>query len=159
MNRIVCALLALFFTTAALADGINISGPSYLFGAWTPTLVGSATPGTGQTYAQQVGSYEQLGRQVTIRFSITATSLGTAAGNIKLGNLPVANVAENGMCVISFYTVTGLAALNYVVTGVVDQSASTVSLYQNGSTASINVTIAQAGASAAFIGYCNYRAS
>lgn len=135
---------------------------TYASGPWTPTLIGSTTPGTGQTYTAQVGSYEQIGRVVIARFNIVATSLGTAAGNLQIGGLPVpsANVAgDNGVCWISNYTVTGLAASNYGVTGDILANTSVIRLLSNGNTGSNFVTVAQAGGTPAFLGACIYRAS
>lgn len=145
----------------AIATGSAGSFPTYTVSSWTPTLIGSATPGTGQTYAIQVGSYEQIGRQVTARFTVNSSSLGTAAGNIRVGGLPVApstTSSDSGHCFISIYIITGLAALNYGVTGATAGDGGTyLNLFQNGNAASTAITVAQAGASAYFQGVCFYR--
>lgn len=154
------------FTTpilgAAAATSISFGGATcstYAAGTWTPTLVGSSTPGTGQTYSIQVGSYEQICRQVTVRFSIAATSLGTAAGNIQIGGLPVtsSNTSNDfSSCFFGGYTVAGLAALNYGVVGYINPNDTKVNVQQNGNAGSIAITVAQAGASALFFGTCIY---
>lgn len=147
----------------ANATSINFGGTAlanYVEAAWTPTVVGSATPGTGQTYSVQVGSYERIGRQVTIRFTIVVTSLGTAAGNTQIGGLPLtsANIANDlGYCTVSFYAAAGLAALNYGLQGRIFPNTSVVEIDQNSSTGSTALTLAQAGAGVILEGFCNYR--
>lgn len=153
-------LALLLLTGSAYADSINIPAPLYLQGSWTPTLIGSATPGTGQTYSLQVGNYEQVGRQVTVRFAVIVTSLGTAAGNMLIGGLPIAAANSTGHCVISNYTVTGLATLNYGITGIIlVANPNQISLSSNSNTQSTTITVAQAGATANFQGLCSYQAS
>lgn len=159
-NKIFAGLIAILLSALLVrADSINIP-TNYAEGTWTPSLTGSATPGTGQTYNAQVGYYQQIGRQVTANFNIQATSLGTAAGNLQISNLPftAANVTNNnGSCFVHFYSATGLAALDYGLTGNIIANTSQVVVYQNSSTASANLTIAQAGNSIILIGSCNYR--
>lgn len=131
----------------------------YEEGTWTPTILGSSTAGTGQTYTTQVGSYEKVGRQVIARFFLSVSGLGTAAGNTLIGGLPFANTAtanDNGIVYITNYVVTGLAASNYGMGGVIVPSASQITVIQNGNTATSNVTIAQAGATATFNGVAIY---
>jgi hypothetical protein len=59
----------------------------YEEGTWTPTVEGSATPGD-QTYTTQVGFYEKIGRQVTIRGRLTIDAIGTLDGNVSLSGFP-----------------------------------------------------------------------
>lgn len=161
-DRIIAGLIAVLVSILLVrADGINIPS-NYQQGTWTPTLIGASTPGTGQTYTTQSGSYEQIGRQVTIRFNILATSLGTAAGGLRISSLPItaANVADdNGVCTITFYTVSALGALSYGITGLVAPNTAVIIPYQNTNTGSSVVTVTQAGASAQLEGFCSYRAS
>lgn len=161
MRRIAAFLLALLLSVPALADGINIP-PVPIQGAWSPTITGASTPGTGQTYTIQVGSYEQIGRQVTIRFTILLSSAGTASGNLQINNLPFtsANVTNDfGTCYISQYTVTGLTALNYGVSGSIAPNTAFVSMYSGSNTGTNAVTVAQGGATLLLVGSCSYRAS
>lgn len=64
------------------------------YGTWTPTLIGSTTPGT-QTYSKQTGYYQKTGKLVTAHFNIITTALdGAIGGNAQIGGLPVASGAE-----------------------------------------------------------------
>lgn len=55
---------------------------------WTPTLIGSVTPGA-QTYSIQNGLYWKLGKFVFIQIYITITAKdAAAAGNALVSNLP-----------------------------------------------------------------------
>ncbi|SEE51880.1 hypothetical protein [Bradyrhizobium lablabi] len=145
----------------ALAINTNTTNgfATYQFGTWTPTFTGSSTPGTGQTYFTQVGTYEVIGRQVTLRFTLTATSLGTAAGNLQLSNFPFtsgATASDFGTCFVGFYVASGLAASNFGVTGVIGNSATFATIYAGSSTTSNAVTIAQAGNAVELLGVCHY---
>lgn len=84
-------------TTAAGARA-NLGVPEITTGAWTPALqFGGA--GTGISYGQQVGAWTLIGSEMTCRFTITLTSVGSATGAAAIGGLPVAsnaNVANAG---------------------------------------------------------------
>lgn len=59
-------------------------------GTWTPTIIGSTTPGT-QTYTQQLGAWVKRGTLVTCQFRVALSALDpAAAGNAVLGGLPFA---------------------------------------------------------------------
>jgi hypothetical protein len=60
----------------------------YEEGSWTPTLVGSTTPGNHTYSANTHGTYTKIGRLVTLNFVITLASKGTIAGAIDVSNLP-----------------------------------------------------------------------
>ena len=154
--RATLLFLALLFPIEAFGQQIN--NPLYYSeGTWTPTFIGSSTPGTGQSYAVQVGNYERVGRQVTIRFAISATSLGTAAGNLNIGNLPFANGSTvSGFCVVPFYIVTGLSALTYGVTGYINVGGSAVNLVSGSTSGSTSITVTQSGNTPTLQGFCNY---
>lgn len=88
-----------------LGTGIStFLGTTYVATTWTPTVTTDATVGT-PVYSVQVGSYEQIGRQVTVRFFVALSSWGGApTGNAQIGGLPVAagNVTnDRGQCAIS----------------------------------------------------------
>ena len=60
----------------------------YAEGTWTPTVIGSTTPGT-QTYAAQTGYYTKIGNRVIADFRVITTALdGAIAGNVLIGGLP-----------------------------------------------------------------------
>lgn len=144
---------------ADLSNGSGACAQTYTATTWTPAFIGSTTPGIGQTYSIQSGSYEVIGRQVTARFYVAATSLGTAAGSLQISGLPVtsANTANDlGTCSISYYSTTGLAALNYGLSGIINPSSNLVTIYENGNTQASQLTVAQAGSTVAVAGVCSY---
>ena len=57
----------------------------YEEGTWTPTLLGGG--GSVSSYAYQVGSYEKIGRQVTLRGHVSSAA-NTLTGAINIGGLP-----------------------------------------------------------------------
>jgi hypothetical protein len=131
----------------------------YTATTWTPAVTTTSTAGT-PAYTTQVGSYERLGRQVTVRFDITLSGwTGSPSGNVEISGLPVAaaNTSNDyGTCAISNYAVTGLAASNIGITGLIAPNTSVIILYQNSNTASSLITAAQIGTTATLIGFCNY---
>lgn len=136
------------------------SGAPFAQGTWTPTLVGSSTPGTGQTYSTQTGTYQKIGREVALHFSVVATSLGTAAGNMQIGGLPFTSASTAGIfghCIIASYSLASNTAGSTGVNGSIGQSAVLMDLQTNANTVSGTVTVAQAGASAVFRGSCDYQ--
>jgi|SRR5882762_437271 len=145
----------------ALAIAANGAGgfPTYTAGSWTPAITTSATVGT-PAYTFQVGSYEQIGRQVTARFSITLSGwTGSPTGNVSISGLPVssANAANDfASCSIGFYTVTGLTAANVFVGAVINPNSSQIGLFQGSSTTSANITAAQFGTAGTVFGSCHY---
>jgi hypothetical protein len=145
---------------ADLSNGGTACSQSYTASTWTPTLVGTGTSGTGQTYLIQVGTYEQVGRQVTARFHIQTSSVGTAAGNVQIGGLPVAaaNTAnDHGTCMITFHNFP-LAASNFGIVGFVTPNTTLASLFTGVATASdAALTITQYNTvTSEMIGVCFY---
>jgi len=126
--------------------------------SWTPTVTTTGTVGT-PAYSVQVGSYEQIGRQVTVRFNITLSGwAGSPTGNVLIAGLPLtsANTAnDDGVCHISNYVVTGLTA-STIMTGFIAPNAASAQLVQVGTTTTTPVTTAQSGLTPTFIGMCNY---
>lgn len=151
-------------TSVAGALGNNLNATNglcaYQVGTWTPAFTGSGTAGTGQTYTLQVGSYEVCGRSVTAHFSLQASSLGTAAGNIQLSGLPftAANTANDfGSCFIAIYSSTGLAASNVGLGGLITANTALANIFSHtNSGGNTSVTTAQAGATFEVIGSCFY---
>lgn len=162
MRKLLAIAFAVCLPWLALADGINIPPPLFLKGAWTPTISTSATVGT-PAYTIQVGSYEQIDRQVEARFTILLSGwTGSPTGTVivPMTGLPTATSTtnDNGYCLISVYTVTALAALNYTITGRVLATAPTqIDLFQNSNTTSGGVTAAQFGTTGLIQGTCWYR--
>lgn len=144
----------------ALAINTNANGgfATYATGTWTPTVTTSGTVGT-PAYSVQIGSYEQIGRQVVARFTITLSGwTGSPTGNVSLGGLPVAsaNVANDyGGCVIGYYSVALLTAGN-IMGAIVPPNGTTITLVQNSISTPTNVTAAQFGTTATVIGMCTY---
>jgi len=81
------------------ANGVGVTFPAtqsassnantlddYEEGAWTPTVEGSTSPGTGG-YTTQIGRYTRIGRVVTCQAYIAWTS-HTGTGNLYLTGLP-----------------------------------------------------------------------
>ena len=67
----------------------------YEEGTWTPALSGSVTAGS-TTYLVQVGKYEKIGRQVTIRGRIAVNLKGTLDGAVSITGLPYTSSASSG---------------------------------------------------------------
>lgn len=131
----------------------------YAASTWTPAVTASSTAGT-PAYSVQVGSYEQIGRQITVRFTITLSGwTGSPSGNISITGLPVASASatnDNGVCHLSNYTVSGLASLSYGMTGEIAPNTSVINLYQNSNSGTVAVTAAQAGTTPTLVGMCSY---
>lgn len=147
---------------AATAASINFGGATlsaYNASTWTPTITTDGATGT-PTYTTQVGSYEQIGRLVVARFTlVVATWPGSPTGNALIGGLPVTSnntSGDSGSCVISnFITSTSFSW----VTAQVLQNTTNVTLKATaagGATSASQITAAQAGATAAFVGACIY---
>lgn len=65
---------------------------AYEIGTFTPTLIGSSTPGT-QTYATQAGWYVKIGDLVACWGNLTITAKdGAMAGNLLVGGLPFTSI-------------------------------------------------------------------
>lgn len=142
---------------ADLSNGGTACSQAYTATTWTPVVTTSGTPGT-PVYVIQVGSYEAIGRQVTVRFVVSLSSWGgVPTGNLIVAGLPVASSAASndfGSCTIGQYTVTTLTGTT--MTGYVSPGASAITFQQSSTTGSSAVTAAQAGATVQIIGACFY---
>jgi len=58
----------------------------YEEGTWTPVLSDGTNNASG--YAKQVGSYEKIGRQVTVRFDVETNDISTLTSNARITGLP-----------------------------------------------------------------------
>ena len=100
-------------------------------GTWTPTLVpetGSYTLTINNTYFQKIGGV------AFCTFDITIASQSTPNGNVLMGNLPftsAATAATTGSLAVAFYT--GMNSPTNVVSGTVPGSATTVTMFWQGS--------------------------
>lgn len=142
---------------ADLSNGSGACAQTYTATTWTPTITGSSTAGTGQTYSIQVGTYEQIGRQVTLRFNIAASSVGTATGNVQISGFPVAsaNVANDaGGCYFGFAGLNGASPPTSGLIGLINPNTSFAAIFANAAT-STALTLAQYG-TANLVGVCNY---
>lgn len=63
-------------------------------GTWTP-VIGGATSESGQTYAEQTGTYTRTGRKVTCVFYVSLSAKGTITGNIRIKTLPFTAMSGN----------------------------------------------------------------
>jgi hypothetical protein len=66
----------------------------YEEGTWTPALVST---GATFTYAQQVGRYTRIGRQVTCEFRIFVSASGTVTNTMQMTGLPFTSNATTNV--------------------------------------------------------------
>lgn len=130
---------------------------TYTATTWTPTLIGSTSGAF--TLAAANGSYEKIGRQITLRFTISS-SANAAVGNVQIGGLPVAsaNVAgDNGGCAITQVNGwTGAAGFTWLA-GSIAANSSVVALVENGSTKAVQATpTGEFAAATTLVGQCTY---
>jgi len=147
----------------ANGNTVDLGGacPTYTAGTWTPTLTTTGTAGT-PAYTIQSGSYEQIGRQVTIRFFIVISGwTGSPSGTVEIAGLPFtsANTSNDfGVCYYTEYVVTGLAASNFGMGGYITPNTAVAVVLQNGSTSAMGVSAAQFGTANGnqILGFCTY---
>lgn len=131
----------------------------YQEGTWTPAFQGTTTPGTGQTYSLQDGSYIKKGSEYTARFHIAMTSLGTAGGNIEISGLPASSpsgVYQVGM-VSHIDGLTFPASRTYLGVRVSPSSAAMLLLSNGSGTTAGAVPVTNASSSIQIIGSITYR--
>lgn len=150
--------------SAWLGDTTKAASQQYAEGTWTPTIAGSATPGT-QTYVRQLGRYIRVGNLVTAWFRVELSALdGATAGNVLIGGLPFASTAAAN----EFFT-GSLSAINnlaHVAAGVqqfgvrVPQNQTNAELIEFGQAAggsAANVTVAGLTATSSLFGALTYQ--
>jgi hypothetical protein len=151
VNGVVTAVSGVTFGDQTLA--------TYKEATWTPTITTSGTVGT-PSYGVQEGDYTRIGREITARFSLSLIGwTGTPTGNVSVGGLPIANSATANNyagCFVYAYTVAGLAASSFGLSGYISPGGSTVLLLQNQATGNVAVTAAEAGVGLVVQGVCNY---
>jgi hypothetical protein len=144
---------------ADLSNGGTACAQNYTQGTWTPAITASVTAGT-PAYSVQLGTYEQIGRQVTVRFTINVSGwTGSPSGNTSIAGLPLtsANVAnDDGVCHIAQYTATGLATSNVGISGAIAPNTTAILLFQASNTATSSITAAQLGTTPLLVGMCSY---
>jgi hypothetical protein len=89
-------------TQSASSDANTLD--DYEEGTWTPEMsFGNDT--TGITYSTQVGTYEKIGRQVTLRCHICFTNNGSGSGIAKLSGFPFTTLSgSNPPASLSIFT-------------------------------------------------------
>jgi hypothetical protein len=139
----------------------NIPG-GYSNGIWTPTLIGSTTPGA-QTYILQSGSYIKIGRLVFCSFRVTISAKDAAmAGDVRLGGLPFVIQTTNDRSGVSIAFAAGitLSAGYTCLAGYGISSLNMVALSQFGSGLSIGfVPVANLAAAVDIAGSFSYIAN
>jgi len=132
------------FTGDITATGVDFGGPvnaggvlstsntldDYEEGTWTPYVTGSLTVGS-PTYYSQVGHYEKIGRQVTVRGYIVVNQLNTLDGSVRILGLPFAsNSTVGNRSVCSFGRCDSLAiSAGESVTGQIVENTSQIVVY------------------------------
>jgi hypothetical protein len=157
-------LAILLFALLACPVEAQISGGGTVFrigsvGTWTPAVTASSTAGT-PTYTTAVGSYVKVGNYIYAQFDIVLSGwTGSPSGNVTITGLPftaTATASDNGGCDVTQYTVSGLTASNFGITGIIAPSATVVNLLEQGNAGTANVTAALTGTTPTLIGFCNY---
>ena len=151
-------------TGVATSLGVATNGtggfPTYTAGTWTPTVTTSGTVGT-PAYSVQVGSYEQIGRHVALRFSISLSGwTGSPTGNISISGFPLTSTSTTndfGGCVVYGYVVAGLPASNFAMGGLIFPSSTSVALTAYSTTGTAQLSTGSAGTTPQFYGECWYR--
>ena len=146
----------------------NLNTPSVFYqGTWTPIIVGSATPGTGSTvYTIQSGSYEIIGRNVTVRFNVQGAATPGAvsdSGNVEIIGLPIAagGVAlssDVGVCDIDAFGNVTLSGGFGGLAATITPGQTIIQIVQSGTGKGIAGLPVTSLATPAFIGKCSYHA-
>lgn len=142
-------------TTVNAISGTGSTLPLDVEGTWTPTIIGSTSG--GYTLTQQNGTYERIGRHVTVRFFVQASAASSPVGNVLIGGLPLTNSSDLGFCY--FGQVNGTTnSTNYTwFAGTIGAGASTITLEQNGSGQNgTTVPVGNAPSTPAYLGVCEY---
>ena len=136
----------------------TVVSQAYNATTWTPSI----TCGTGSlsAYTTQVGSYEQIGRHVTARFTVTINGLGNCSGALTLAGLPVtvANTAsDTGMCSLISTTAVTLDTSYTQIYALPVINTTTATLQEWGSGQTINtVRSGMLTGTASLVGFCEY---
>lgn len=110
-------------------------------GTFTPTLYGSSVAGS-PTLSSAAGNYERISEGlVQIQLRLAWTSLGTAAGDIRIGALPFAAIGQSGTtsgrAILTAARCTGLnLGSGYVLGAFVEANTTYISLVKSNNTSS-----------------------
>lgn len=152
-------------------NGTNTNGDYYptpqvgvyvdrALGAWTPTLVGGTTAGTG-TYTTQAGNYYSSGLNMQVYFVIAISGFSTSpTGNFQITGLPLPMgnaTLTNASCQLSFMQGwnSAVAGVSQVV-GEISNGQTYITLYEIGNNATALSAVASWTAPIKIIGQCNY---
>ncbi len=153
------AVAALFLLLAKPTPAQITGGPFPVSGSWTPIIAVDGTPGT-PTFSVQVGTYEKVGRQVTVRFNVATTAwTGSPTGNLSITGLPfpAASVSNDvGVCLITQYNAIALTANYTQIGGQVGSGSSSIPIVQSGSGQTAATVAIGAVTVMNIVGYCSY---
>lgn len=143
-----------FSANASAPGAVSELFNDYETGTWVPTLVTSGTNFTSVTYdAATGGRYTKIGNVVHIQGYIRtdAVTVGSASGDVRIGNLPYSAIANNGAQVSG----NGSIAVSRVSDWAVDQpsaarvnaNANHIDLYKRATAngASVSIAVADVG--------------
>ncbi len=123
---------------------------------WVPTVQGDGLAGT-PTYGTQIGSYEQIGRQVTARFIMISTALTGCTGNLLLAGLPVACGTVPGNCDMSYVNGWTPGSTYSVLGGVIDAATAYIKLIDWGPGVAVRQSpVTDFAAATTLRGFVNY---
>ncbi len=165
---------AVFVTTIVWGQNLNQPGgqlnnlnvPSaFQGGTWLPQLATSGSA-TSLSMSSQAGSYEIIGRQVSIRFngaSSTSTAGMTTTDILTITGLPIAagtSTGDYGVCDVDVFSGVKVATGYGGIAGVITPGASTIMITQAGSNkpwqAIQAANIDNTGGTLTLIGKCVY---
>lgn len=108
----------------------------YEEGTWTPTFEGTSGSAGAVAYTSS-GDYIKVGRQVTLRFTISVTNLGSWTGNARIGGLPFNSAAGNDAIGAGYSNaVTYTGTLLFATAG-----SSSIGLVQTSSGSASNIAV------------------
>ena len=113
----------------ASANANNLD--DYEEGTFTPTIYGTSTAGAG-TYANQVGHYTKIGRQVTCTVYVDITA-HTGTGSIGLGGFPFTSAGTNAALSMGYTDRLSYAGAERTIAGYMANGGTTAVLIQSGS--------------------------
>ena len=116
-------------TQVASSDVNNLD--DYEEGTFTPTIYGLSTSGAG-TYAQQVGVYTKIGRQVICNVYIDITN-HTGTGSIGLGGFPFTSTGTLAATPMGYTDRLSYAGAERTIAGYMANGGTTAILIQSGS--------------------------
>jgi hypothetical protein len=123
-------------------------GPSFRYreGTFAPVLAGATGAGTGRTYSIDAGSWERVGRMVTVRGQILLTAAGTGdTGGMAITNLPFTVQAGAGYNAAAATTnSSGLAAPVVSLTARAVAGTTRLDFYKRAAAAAGETTLALA---------------